>query len=173
MRSKPVARYEFSVCAAVVDVHLKFRLSHWPLVSSFSQELKHAKFLTLFRWFLHKCRHGYITRIFRRDSLTKRSTTTYLTEWLYLGVHNKRKLAQLTGTRIRSRQPLLQTRLMHILQTAGTVTGCQQRIICIILTMANPTDVNTALRRLAASGSVSEKGNKAEFNYMGTGEATI
>lgn len=43
---------------------------------------------------------------------------------------------------------------MHILKTSRTIAWRQKRILCIVLAMANPTNVHTTLRGLTATGSI-------------------
>lgn len=70
---------------------------------------------------------------------------TYLIEGLYFGVHDEGELAQLAGVGRRCGQPLLQARLVHILQTAGAVAGRQQRILWIALAVADAANVAAVL----------------------------
>lgn len=81
----------------------------------------------------------------------------YLVEGLDFRVHDERELAQLARVRLGSGQPLLQARLVHVLEAAGTVAGRQQRIVQIALAVADATDVAAALRRLAAARAVSDE----------------
>lgn len=53
-------------------------------------------------------------------------------------MHNKIKLAQLAWSRIGGGEPLLEARLVYILQTARTVARRQQGIPQVRLTMAYP-----------------------------------
>lgn len=82
-----------------------------------------------------------------------------LVERFDLGVHDERKLAQLARVRLGRREPLLQTRLVDVLETAGTVAWRQERILRIGLAVADPADVATALGRVAAAGTVSRVGH--------------
>lgn len=90
---------------------------------------------------------------------------THLIERLDLRVHNERKLAQLARVRLGRRQPLLQARLVHVLEAAGAIARRQQRIVQITLAVADATDVAAALRRLAAARAVA-------VWHFGIGEGT-
>lgn len=56
-------------------------------------------------------------------------------------MHNKVKLAQFARSRIGGGEPLLQARLVHILQTTRTITRRQQWIAHIGLTVTYPANV--------------------------------
>lgn len=68
-------------------------------------------------------------------------------------MHDEWEFAQLARVGFGRSQPLLQARLVYILQAAGTVAWRQQRVVQIALAMTNATDVAAALRCLAAAGT--------------------
>lgn len=76
---------------------------------------------------------------------------TYLIEGLDFCMHYKWKFTQFTGIGFRGGQPLLQTSLMYIFQTARTITWRQQRILRITFAMTYSTNVAAILWCLAAA----------------------
>lgn len=85
--------------------------------------------------------------------------TAPLVERFDLGVHDERELAQLARVRLRCRQPLLQTRLVDILEASGAVTWRQEWILWVGLAVTNPANVTAALGCVAAAGTVSCMGH--------------
>lgn len=74
-----------------------------------------------------------------------------LVEGLDLGVHDEGELAQLAGVRLGGGEPLLEARLVDVLQAAGAVAWRQERILGIALAVADAADVAAVLGGLAAA----------------------
>lgn len=75
----------------------------------------------------------------------------YLVEGLDLGVHDEGELAQLAGVRLGGGEPLLEARLVHVLQATGAVAWREERILGIALAVADAADVAAVLGCLAAA----------------------
>lgn len=75
-------------------------------------------------------------------------------------MHDKRELAQLTRGGLGGGEPLLQTGLVHIFETAGAIAGRQQRVLRFALTVTDSADVTAVLRSLTARGTESGDGGR-------------
>lgn len=65
-------------------------------------------------------------------------------------MHDEWELAQLARRGLGGGEPLLQARLVDILEAARAVAGRQQRVLGFAFAVANPTNVAAVLRCLAA-----------------------
>lgn len=66
---------------------------------------------------------------------------THLPERLDLGVHDEVELAEFATPGVRTLDPLLQTRLVHITQGTRAVAGGDERVVGLPFTVADATHV--------------------------------
>lgn len=88
---------------------------------------------------------------------------THLVERLDLGVHDEGELAQFARRGLGGSEPLLQTRLVHILEASRAVARGEQRILRLALAVTDAANVAAILRRLAAARSESVGGGGGGF----------
>lgn len=65
----------------------------------------------------------------------------HLPERLDLGVHDEVELAEFAAAGVRTLDPLLQARLVHVTQGTGAVAGGDERVVRFTLTVADATHV--------------------------------
>lgn len=73
--------------------------------------------------------------------MNKKHENTYLPEWLDLGVHDEVELAEFAAAGVRTLDPLLQARLVHITQGTRAVAGGNERVVRLPLTVADAAHV--------------------------------
>ena len=72
-------------------------------------------------------------------------------------MHDEGELAELTGRGLGRCEPLLQTRLVHILEASRAVAGRQEGVLSLALAVTDAANVPTVLGRLTAAGPESEE----------------